>query len=77
MRRQIEVAADIAQQIAGGEERIIGVMIESQQHEGRQDQRPGQALKPGVSITDACIARADAEPLLHALARAVRQRRRR
>jgi hypothetical protein len=42
-RRQIEVAADIARQIEGGERRIIGVMVESHLHEGRQDLVPGRA----------------------------------
>jgi 3-deoxy-7-phosphoheptulonate synthase len=74
-RRQIEVAADLARQIGGGEHRIVGVMVESHLHEGRQDLVPGQALQPGVSITDACIAWADTEPLLRGLAAAVRRRR--
>jgi 3-deoxy-7-phosphoheptulonate synthase len=74
-RRQIEVAADLANRIAGGERRIVGVMIESHLHEGRQDLVPGQPLRPGVSITDACIAWDDTEPLLRNLAAAVRRRR--
>ncbi len=74
-RRQIEVAADIALRIAAGERRIMGVMIESHLEEGRQDQVPGQPLRPGVSITDACISWAQTEPVLAALAQAVRQRR--
>ena len=74
-RRQIDVAADVALQVAGGEQRIIGVMVESHLHEGRQDLLPGAALKPGVSITDACIAWDDTEPLLRSLAAAVKQRR--
>jgi 3-deoxy-7-phosphoheptulonate synthase len=74
-RRQIEVAADIARQVAGGEQRIIGVMVESHLHEGRQDLVAGQPLAPGVSITDACIGWDDTEPLLRQLARAVQQRR--
>jgi 3-deoxy-7-phosphoheptulonate synthase len=69
------VAADLAAQLAGGERRIIGVMVESHLHEGRQDLSPGVALRPGVSITDACIAWEDTEPLLRGLAQAVRQRR--
>jgi 3-deoxy-7-phosphoheptulonate synthase len=73
--RQIEVAADLARQIAGGEERIVGVMIESHLEEGRQDLKPGVPLKPGVSITDACIGWAQTEPVLLQLAAAVRQRR--
>ena len=74
-RRQIEVAADVAAQLAAGERRIIGLMVESHLHEGRQDLQPGQALRPGVSITDACIGWHDTVPLLHRLAQAVQQRR--
>ncbi|WP_201493737.1 3-deoxy-7-phosphoheptulonate synthase [Rubrivivax sp. A210] len=74
-RRQIEVAADIAGRIAGGERRIMGVMIESHLEEGRQDLVAGQPLVRGVSITDACISWAQTEPVLAALAAAVRQRR--
>jgi 3-deoxy-7-phosphoheptulonate synthase len=74
-RRQIEVAADVGRQLAGGEQRIIGVMVESHLHEGRQDLVPGAMLQPGVSITDACLGWDDTVPLLRGLARAVRQRR--
>ena len=74
-RRQIEVAANVAGQIEAGERRITGVMIESHLEEGRQDLAPGQALKPGVSITDACLGWTDTEPLLRQLARAVAARR--
>jgi 3-deoxy-7-phosphoheptulonate synthase len=74
-RRQIEVAEDIAGQIAGGEQRITGVMIESHLEEGRQDLRPGEPLRHGVSITDACISFAQTEPVLRRLAEAVQARR--
>jgi len=74
-RRQVEVAHDIAQRIAAGERRIIGVMVESHLCEGRQDLRPGQPLAPGVSITDACLGWDDTVPLLRELAEAVRKRR--
>ena len=74
-RRQIDVAADVAAQLAGGERRIIGLMVESHLQEGRQDLRDGVPLQPGVSITDACIGWADTVPLLQGLAQAVRQRR--
>jgi len=74
-RRQIEVAADVATQMAGGEHRIMGVMVESHLHEGRQDLSPGVPLAPGVSITDACIGWDDTAPLLRRLAQAVKQRR--
>ncbi len=75
-RKQIEVARDVAGQISGGERRIIGVMIESHLEEGRQDLVPGQPLKHGVSITDACIGFAQTVPVLEDLARAVQARRR-
>lgn len=74
-RRQIEVAADIAGQIAGGDARITGVMIESHLHEGRQDITPGRELQYGVSLTDACISMEQTIPVLEQLAAAVRQRR--
>ena len=73
--RQIEVARDVAARVGAGERRIIGVMVESHLEAGRQDLVPGVALKHGVSITDACIGWAQTEPLLHALAQAVRARR--
>ena len=74
--RQIAVAHDVAGQIAAGERRIIGVMIESHLEEGRQEPVPGVPLRPGVSITDACIGFVQTVPVLHALAEAVRLRRR-
>ncbi len=73
--RQLEVGADVAAQLAAGERRILGVMIESHLHEGRQDLVPGQALRHGVSLTDACLGFEQTVPLLQQLAAAVRQRR--
>jgi 3-deoxy-7-phosphoheptulonate synthase len=73
--RQIDVAADLASQIATGDRRIIGVMIESHLEEGRQDLTPGVPLRRGVSITDACLGWAQTEPVLRQLAQAVRERR--
>jgi len=73
--RQLVVGADVAAQIAGGDTRIIGVMIESHLQAGRQDSKPGQALTYGQSITDACISWDDSVPLLRQLADAVRKRR--
>ncbi|HSI46736.1 MAG TPA: 3-deoxy-7-phosphoheptulonate synthase [Ideonella sp.] len=74
-RRQVNVGEDVAAQIAAGDRRITGVMIESHLEEGRQDLVAGQPLKTGVSITDACIGWADTEPVLRTLARAVAARR--
>ena len=74
-QKQIEVAHDVAGQVAAGDHRIMGLMIESHLHEGRQDLQPGQPLRPGVSITDACISFEQTVPVLQALADAVRARR--
>ncbi len=74
-RRQIEVAADVAGQVAAGERRIIGLMAESHLEEGRQDIVPGTPLQHGVSVTDACISMPQTVPLLQGLAQAVRARR--
>jgi len=73
--RQIAVATEIGAQIVAGDARIIGVMIESHLEEGRQDIVPGQPLKRGVSVTDACISFTQTVPVLDGLAQAVRQRR--
>jgi 3-deoxy-7-phosphoheptulonate synthase len=74
-QRQIVVGEDIAHQLASGEDRIIGVMIESHLKEGRQDLVAGRELAYGQSITDACIGWEASVPLLDRLADAVRKRR--
>ncbi|MHB1123819.1 MAG: 3-deoxy-7-phosphoheptulonate synthase [Ramlibacter sp.] len=75
--RQVEVANDLAQQIAGGEQRILGLMIESHLNPGKQELRPGVPLQYGVSITDGCIGWEQTETVLRQLAQAARQRRER
>lgn len=50
----------------------MGLMLESHLHEGRQDQKAGQALPDGVSITDACINFEQTVPVRVGLAQAVR-----
>lgn len=74
-QRQLVVAEDIAQQLAAGEERIFGVMIESNINPGRQDLIAGKPLLPGVSITDACLGWEDTVTTLQTLANAVSKRR--
>ena len=69
-KRQMEVAADIANQLRNGEDHIMGVMVESHLVEGRQD----KPVTYGQSITDACIGWADTEGLLAELAEANRGR---
>jgi len=74
-RLQVEVMQDVAQQVAGGDERIFGIMVESNLTEGRQDLIAGKPLAYGTSITDACIGWEDSVAVLDILAEAVRQRR--
>jgi 3-deoxy-7-phosphoheptulonate synthase len=74
-QRQVEVAGDVARQIAGGDRRIVGIMIESHLHEGRQNIVAGQPLQRGVSVTDACIGMEQTVPVLKRLAESVRARR--
>jgi 3-deoxy-7-phosphoheptulonate synthase len=71
-RQQRDVARDVASQVRSGAGGILGVMVESHLHEGRQDWKPGTELRFGVSITDACLGFADTEDLLADLAGAVR-----
>jgi 3-deoxy-7-phosphoheptulonate synthase len=73
-RRQINVAQDVGNQLAAGERRIIGVMVESHLVEGRQEIGPRDKLVYGQSITDACIGWDDTVELLRALAGRVAQR---
>ncbi|MFZ5512896.1 MAG: 3-deoxy-7-phosphoheptulonate synthase AroG [Pseudomonadota bacterium] len=74
-KRQIDVARNVAQQLAGGEDRVFGVMVESHLKEGRQDLMPGKPLEYGKSVTDACIGWEDSVVVLDLLAEAVRLRR--
>jgi 3-deoxy-7-phosphoheptulonate synthase len=72
---QPKVAADVAGQVAAGDERIMGVMVESNLVAGRQDVVPGRPLVYGQSITDGCIDWATTETVLLGLADAVERRR--
>jgi 3-deoxy-7-phosphoheptulonate synthase len=74
-QRQAEVAADIGAQLAGGERRVVGVMVESHLVEGRQDIVEGKPLRFGQSVTDPCLGWEDSAKLLETLAAAVRKRR--
>jgi len=74
-RRQMDVAREIGAQIAAGERRIVGAMVESHLVEGRQELEPGKPLEFGQSITDACLGWSDSTALLASLAEAVRKRR--
>ncbi len=74
-QRQLVVAEDVAEQIARGDHRIMGVMVESNLISGRQDIVEGEALTYGQSITDACLGWDDTVDLLNNLAIAVQKRR--
>jgi len=74
-KKQIEVASNVGVQIAKGDRRIIGVMVESHLIEGKQDLIEGKPLVYGQSITDACIGWEDSEKVLSLLAESVRARR--
>ena len=69
------VIESIAAQVEQGDSRIVGVMVESHLHAGRQDLLPGQPLVYGQSITDGCIDWDSSVQVLERLAQAVRQRR--
>ena len=77
--KQLEVARDIASQIASGSRSVFGVMIESHLTAGAQKFTPGKddanALEYGKSITDACLGWDDSLASLDALAQAVKARR--
>ena len=78
-QRQLDVARDVAAQIAGGSRHIAGLMVESNILPGAQKFTPGQddaqALQYGQSITDACLGWDDSQALLQTMADAVRARR--
>jgi len=72
---QPAVAEDIARQLEAGEQRIIGVMVESHLVGGQQALLPGKPLTYGQSITDGCLDWEQSVQLLDRLAEAVRARR--
>jgi 3-deoxy-7-phosphoheptulonate synthase len=77
--KQLDVARDIAGQIAGGSRSIFGVMVESHLNAGAQKFTPGkddpEKLEYGKSITDACLGWDDSLQALQVLSDAVKARR--
>ncbi|MCK9516599.1 MAG: 3-deoxy-7-phosphoheptulonate synthase [Ottowia sp.] len=77
-RRQLDVAQDVAAQVADGNDCIFGAMVESFIHEGAQKFTPGRdsvsKLEYGKSITDACVGWDMTTEILSTLADAVRTR---
>jgi 3-deoxy-7-phosphoheptulonate synthase len=74
-QNQVPVCADIGAQIAAGDTRIVGVMVESHLVGGRQDLVPGKDLTYGQSVTDGCIDWDTSIAVLENLAASVRARR--
>ena len=78
-QKQIDVAKDIAAQIAGGSRSVFGLMVESHLKAGAQKFTPGKdaftRLEYGQSITDACLGWDDSVQVLDVLSHAVKQRR--
>jgi 3-deoxy-7-phosphoheptulonate synthase len=77
--KQLDVARDIAAQIAGGSRSVFGVMIESHIEAGAQKFTPGKdrvdQLAYGQSITDACLGWNDSLQALEVLSQAIGQAR--
>ncbi|CAO97695.1 Phospho-2-dehydro-3-deoxyheptonate aldolase, Tyr-sensitive [Erwinia tasmaniensis Et1/99] len=64
-RRQSGVAESAVAQIKDGNRSIIGLMLESNIHEGNQSsEQPRSEMRYGVSVTDACINWETTEKLL-------------
>ena len=74
-KNQLVVGKALCDQLHAGEQRIIGVMIESNLVEGRQDIEEGKELTYGQSVTDACLGWDDSVGLLRDFATAAKKRR--
>jgi len=74
-KKQIDVANDVAAQVAAGTSALFGVMIESHLVEGNQKVVAGQPLTYGQSITDACLGWEDTTQVLATLSEAVSAKR--
>jgi 3-deoxy-7-phosphoheptulonate synthase len=77
--KQLDVARDVAEQVAAGSSSVFGVMVESHLHAGAQKFTPGKddwlKLEYGKSITDACLGWDDSCAALELLSQAVKNRR--
>ncbi|MDT8880015.1 3-deoxy-7-phosphoheptulonate synthase [Halomonas saccharevitans] len=71
-RRQSEVLLDVLGQREAGDASLVGLMIESHLHEGKQPLAPGRQ-RYGVSVTDACIGWETTEHLLTTAAQRLRR----
>ncbi len=72
--KQQAVCREILSELEPSEPSLMGILVESNLVEGRQDWKPDAPLRYGVSITDACIGWDDTATLLGEIAEAVRRR---
>ena len=72
-RRQAGVLNDVANSICNGQDSVIGVMIESNLIEGKQELKPGKtnlsSLTYGMSVTDSCVGLNETWKMLHVLSK--------
>ncbi|AKJ43913.1 3-deoxy-7-phosphoheptulonate synthase [Pragia fontium] len=74
-RRQSEVVYSCLEQIKAGNRSIIGLMLESNIHEGNQSsEQPRSDMRYGVSVTDACINWETTDTLLRRVHQELKQR---
>jgi 3-deoxy-7-phosphoheptulonate synthase len=72
--RQAAVCREVLAQLrAGAPNALMGLLLESNLHAGKQTWKPDAPLAYGVSITDACMGWTETEPLLYEIADAVRR----
>jgi 3-deoxy-7-phosphoheptulonate synthase len=74
--RQVGVAESLAEQLAGGQRGVVGVMLESFLVAGRQNPGNPATLTYGQSVTDACMDIEMTTSALETLAASVQARRR-
>jgi 3-deoxy-7-phosphoheptulonate synthase len=72
--RQGDVCRETIAQWEAGQGALLGFMIESHLHAGRQDWSAGTPPRYGVSITDSCIGWEETEAILRDAAARVRRR---
>ena len=70
--RQVHVLDEVAKQIIDGNSSIIGIMLESNLEEGNQSiPHDLSEIRPGVSVTDACISWKSTEAALRRFAKSI------
>jgi 3-deoxy-7-phosphoheptulonate synthase len=67
-RKQKVAATSVADQIRRGSENILGIMLESNLVEGKQDFSTSKAMTYGQSITDGCVGLEETAEILEMLA---------